>query len=410
MKRIFITFCLLMSLFKVEAQTIHWITFIDTNDSRVGSFDVLGRQVLYSHFINEVNAAMAPIGYNWDIQDFYGDRVTPENCKSTVELLRIGSPDDIIVFYYIGHGGRPATEDANYRRMHPYPQMCMQTKFPESKYIPLEWVDKELSSKGARLSVTIGMCCNSPAKISIKDGPTFTPNYNSSSYMSGNKLSKIQELFLNTKGSVIATSASPLQTSGCFKSDFGVLDAYTTVLCCIFDLLDDYTGKFTWEDLFSNISVIVDKRTNGEQTPFHDTSNLISANSPNPVTPKTPSKESVNQTQQKQTPNSTKRSGDDDEWVNSLNDKLRTLINVHINEYNRIQLEKDLNGLFADGAVVRILGQDGETIVDREEADVFLGRLATSRLLLNVVVTEGSFDSSGRIKSLKVREIYKSNK
>ena len=44
-------------------------------------------------------------------------------------------------------------------RTHPYPQMCL-AQHDENKFIPLEWVDKQLKSKGARLSVTIGMCCN----------------------------------------------------------------------------------------------------------------------------------------------------------------------------------------------------------------------------------------------------------
>lgn len=150
MKKIILAICILLSMGVAEAQTIHWITFIDTNDKNVGKIDVLGREVLYSHFVNEVNAALAPMGYSSDIQDFYGDKVTPENCKAAVELLRINTPDDIIVFYYIGHGGRPVT-DMDYMMKHPYPQMCMQLKFPESKYIPLEWVYQELSSKGAPL-------------------------------------------------------------------------------------------------------------------------------------------------------------------------------------------------------------------------------------------------------------------
>ena len=406
MKKISITICLLMTMFLLEAQTIHWITFIDTNDKNVGQIDVLGRQVLYSHFINEVNAALAPKGYKSEIHDFYGDKVTPENCKATVELLRVSSPDDIIVFYYIGHGGRPVSEDPNRMRQHPYPQMCMQLIFPESKYIPLEWVDKVLKAKGARLSVTIGMCCNSLSNIIIKDGPTFTPNYGNS-YMSGGKMKKIQELFLNSKGNVLATSASPKQTSGCFRSSFGIIDRYTTVLCDIFDnALDDYAKTLTWDDLLDAVSDIIDEKTNGEQTPFHE-SHLSSARVPTTTTPRVPSQQQVKDVQRQQTPGATKRQGDGDDWINNLTDKLGTLINVNIGEYKRLEMEKKLNDLFASGAQVRIISQDGETVVDREDADVFLGRLATSRLLLKVAVTEGSFDSNGKIQSLKVKEIYK---
>ena len=106
-KLVFIT-CLLFVILVTTAQTIHWITFVDTTDRRVGKLDVNGHEVLYNNFINDVNAALAEKGYESDIQDFVGENVSPANCKSAVELLRV-SPEDIIVFYYIGHGGRPNT-------------------------------------------------------------------------------------------------------------------------------------------------------------------------------------------------------------------------------------------------------------------------------------------------------------
>ncbi len=407
MKKLITAIFLLLSVAAVKARTIHWITFIDTNDKNVGQIDVLGRKVLYSHFVNEVNAALAPLGYDSDIHDFYGDKVTPENCKSIVQLLRVNSSEDIIVFYYIGHGGRPVT-DPDYMRRHPYPQMCMQLKFPESKYIPLEWVYKQLSTKGARLSVTIGMCCNSLSNISIKDGPTFSPNYGAT-YMSGNKMKRIQELFLGVKGNVLATSASPTQTSGCFKSDFGIIDRYTTVLCDIFNsVLDSYGNRLTWDDLLGNISAIIDKYSNRQQTPIHET-HLNVAQIPSVKKPVVPSEREVQKTQQQQTPNTKKQQGEGDDWINDLTNKLGTLINVNVGEYERMQLEKRLNTLFAPNAQIRILGQDSNTSVDREDAEVFLGRLATSRLLLKVAVVEGSFNSEHKITSLKVREIYKKN-
>ena len=75
MKKIFI-FIFLMCSLTLTAQKIHWITFIDTDDERVGEIDVLGREVLYSNFINEVNGALSPIGYKSAVYDFYGSKVT----------------------------------------------------------------------------------------------------------------------------------------------------------------------------------------------------------------------------------------------------------------------------------------------------------------------------------------------
>ena len=152
-KLVFIT-CLLFVILGTTAQTIHWITFVDTTDRRVGKLDINGHEVLYNNFINDVNAALAEKGYESDIQDFVGENVSPANCKSAVELLRV-SPEDIIVFYYIGHGGRPNT-GSEHIEQHPYPQLYLAQE-DGKKCIPLEWINNTLKAKGARLTVTIGL-------------------------------------------------------------------------------------------------------------------------------------------------------------------------------------------------------------------------------------------------------------
>lgn len=101
-----------------NAQTIHWLTFIDTEDAKVGKLDVTGRNVLYSRFVNVVNAALHDAGYKSDIHDIYDSALSPEKCKSEVQNLRCDE-NDIIVFYYIGHGTHAASES------NPYPQMLL---------------------------------------------------------------------------------------------------------------------------------------------------------------------------------------------------------------------------------------------------------------------------------------------
>jgi len=396
MKRILLLFSYLLTITVIDAQTIHWLTFIDTQDRLVGNVDKVGRKVLRTHFIDEVNAALAPKGYKSDIQDYYDSRLSPENCKAAVENLSVQS-EDIIVFYYIGHGGRPETNDANYIKAHPYPQMCMGVHLEdEKKFIPLEWVYKQLSGKGARLAVIIGMCCNSPTPISMKDAPRFSPNYGVT-YMSNNKLMRIQDLFLGVKGSVLATSASPGQTSGCFKTEhFGEVDCYTTVLCDIFDnYLDNISETLTWNQLLKSISYIIDKNTSHTQTPIHDTSHLTSTTKP-----------SDQRTKPEPVPTpSDKVTGD--KWKNKITGLFDALINNQNDEEERLSMKDVVEGLFTSNAQVKILGQDSETTVDKENASVYLGRLATSRLLLKVSVVDGELDNTGHISSLKVREVYK---
>lgn len=409
-----------------NAQTIHWLTFIDTTDPNVGKIDVYGRQMLYGYFINEVNAALESKGYKSDIQDFYGARVTPENCKDAVEMLSITDPDDITVFYYIGHGVRPAT-DSDYMKEHPYPQMCMAQHY-EDKFIPLEWVDEQLSSKGARLSVTIGMCCNSiGSNVSVKDEPNFCPNYGAT-YLSSNKIKRIQELFLNMRGHIIATSSSPIQTSGCVQVDGPqpchpllamqnpqwFRDWYSFAICCFFQTqLDKYDKTLNWDDFLGMISGFVDSNTRGAQTPIYDIYPAKPIPQPVvPVKPKPATEKQLEATQKKQVPSETIQKGDEGsrDWINELTNHLSTLINVSLADSERQALEMSLNEkLFAENAVVKFFAQDSNTVIDKADVSDWLGILATNPngRIIKVIVEEGTFDANKKIKTLKVREIYK---
>ncbi len=415
MKKILAVIYIYLFTLAVEAQTIHWMTFIDTTDPNVGQIDVYGRQMLYSYFINEVNSALKLKGYKSDIQDFYGRNVSPENCKKAIESLIIDNPNDIIVFYYIGHGVRPTT-DSDYMDLHPYPQMCL-AQHDERRFIPLEWIDQQLGSKGARLSVTIGMCCNNMGNnVSIKEEPEFNPNYGST-YMGNNKIKRIQELFLNEKGHIIATSASPMQTSGCFQiypSPFPnpafYRDRYSYAICSFFQTqLDNYNKTLTWDDFLTSISWFVDKYSNHEQTPFHDIYPPTEVKKLESIAPLAIVEDVIGEIIEEQAPNTSKRQGDIDgrKWINELTEQLGTLIDVNLGDERRIELEMNLSELFAEDAIVKFLAQDSELVIDKEKSSVFLGRLATSRLLLNIVVLEGEFDSSNKIKLLKVREVYR---
>ena len=456
MKRILIALCLSLICIYSSAQTIHWLTFVDTTDPNVGKIDVYNRQMLYNNFINVVNASLSAKGYSCDIHDYYGHKVTPENCKEAVESLSITDPNDIIVFYYIGHGGRPST-DPVYMEEHPYPQMCL-AQLCEEKFIPLEWVNEQLSSKGARLSVTIGMCCNSVgSNVSIKDEPTFAPNYGPT-YMSSNKIKRIQELFLNTKGHIIATSASPRQTSGCVQiagprpchpmiamtNPQWFRDWYSFAICCFFQTqLTQYSRTLNWNDFLYMIGEFVDRNTGHNQSPIYDIYLTKETPKPNPVEPNTtaskptenkpieqnsinnqstgavsapksqpPVEKQIESTQKKQLPNKTIQQGDEGsrDWINELTKHISSLVNVSLALKDRQNIETNLNEkLFADGAVVKFLAQDSNAVIDKMSVNDWLGILATNPngRIIKVIVESGTFDSNKKITTLKVREIYK---
>ena len=92
MKKYIFLFMAAILAVSANAKTIHWITFIDTTnkmidamgvDHGVGEIDKNGRKVLYAHFIDVVNAALAEKGYVVDKQDYWDVQTNPINCKKS---------------------------------------------------------------------------------------------------------------------------------------------------------------------------------------------------------------------------------------------------------------------------------------------------------------------------------------
>ncbi len=376
-----------------NAQTIHWLTFIDTKDPNVGRFDIRGREVLYSHFVNVVNAAIAEKGYKANIQDIYGSELSPQKCKDIVTSLNASS-DDIIVFYYIGHGTH-GTKGGGV-----WPLMLLGKEWNTPKdfdyLVPLKWVHDQLKSKGAKLTVSIGMCCNVHQNVPRRDTPAFGVNYGNAEISSIEKTA-IQQMFLGHKGDFILSSASPGQSSWPGETPLGAMDIFTAVLVKIFED-NAYDGALEWNGLFNEIKEVVHRVSEGKQTPIF-TANLSktaigskSRPSQTPVNVKTP---------QPQTDSSSTR-----DWLNDMGLALDNLIDTHQNESARIDQASTLENLFTSNAVVKVMSQDGDMVVDKSSADDFIGRLATSRILLKVVPVSAAV-KGGKISELKVKEIYK---
>lgn len=383
MKRIIITWVIIILSFVANAQTIHWLTFIDTTDKNVGALDVTGREVLYSRFVNVINAALAEKGYNSDIQDFYGTRTTPENCKRAIETLTCRS-EDIVVFYYIGHGTHAMHEDNN------YPQMLLGCDWTEEhKFIPLAWVHKKLKEKGCRLAVTIGMCCNNIQGASAKKAPTFSVNYGNT-YMNSTELAAIQKMFLGNKGDFILSSASVKQSSLGGSTPLGEMDLFTAILVGQFEKAAA-EGILSWTSLFNNVKKIVHNVTNGSQTPIFD-SNI------SPI--------QVAQVQREKPKNEELNVKDADAVGNILTRSTDFIIDQRQSIEKRIEIAENLKKLFTTDAKVKILGQDGNTVVDKEDINTFLGRLSSSRILLKVVPTSYTYNER-YITQLSVKEYYK---
>lgn len=373
----------------VNAQTIHWLTFVDTTDPKVGGMDVNGREVLYNHFVNVVNAAVKEKGYKSNIQDVHGAALTPQKCKDIVTNLNV-APDDVVIFYYIGHGTHGRTGGDV------WPLMWMAQNDPD-KLIPLKWVHDQLKAKGAKLTATIGMCCNVYQGINRTSAPSFGVNYGNT-FLNDTEKRAIQQMFLGNKGDFILSSATPGQSSLGGDTPLGPMDIFTCVLVTNFEGCAS-EGSLDWNSLFNDVKASVNNCTKGEQTPIFvaniSKSSIASASAPSSapvvVTPPAPTSAS---------------SSTDQDWMNRVGIALDNLIDVRQSESARIAQASELEKIFTSNAVVKVMGQDGNVVVDKSSADDFIGRLATSRILLKVtpvnVVVNGN-----RISELKVKETYR---
>lgn len=371
----------------VKAQTIHWLTFIDTTDKNVGQIDKNGREVLYNHFVNVVNAALTEKGYKTNIQDIYGTALTPQKCKEIVSNLNCTS-NDIVVFYYIGHGTH-GTMGGDV-----WPMMFMAQNNPQN-LIPLKWVHDQLKTKGARLTTTIGMCCNVYQGIKRASAPLFGVNYGNT-FLTDTEKNAIQQMFLGHKGDFLLSSASPGQSSVGGNTPLGPMDLFTCVLVKNFEDCAS-EGSLEWNSLFDDIKTVVNQVTKGQQTPIFVANLSKVSTAPTSRPAATP----VIVTPPTQTSSSTGQG-----WLNNIGVALDNLIDVRQSETARIAQASELEKIFTSNAIVKVIGQDGNVVVDKSSANDFIGRLSTSRILLKVtpvhVVVSGD-----KISELRVKEVYK---
>jgi len=90
-----------------------------------------------------------------------GDDYNIKNVLKSIELIEPGD-DDIVVFYYTGHGFRFEKEDDE-----KYPHVYLQPTLPKAtdsiineNSLNLSEIFEKVKARGARLNIVIGDCCN----------------------------------------------------------------------------------------------------------------------------------------------------------------------------------------------------------------------------------------------------------
>lgn len=183
--------------------TMHLIIAANTNIGDIGMSCSRDQSALTAEF--KGIASSLGIGYKQYLIN--GDNFTKSALQNTLNSLYPGT-NDIVVFVYRGHGFRWNDQAGA------WPQMDLRsspyTRIADNTAMDLDYVFKTIKGKGGRLNIVLGDCCNSTIDIpSPLTGSEFLAMQANNNY-NGDKL---RDLFMNYKGNLLATAASPGEVS-----------------------------------------------------------------------------------------------------------------------------------------------------------------------------------------------------
>lgn len=377
------------------------IIFADNNDDRIGkgvqcNLEGIQEQIdIIASCIGMENNTAAPLVY----EQF---NCNPQKLRECITNFKCGT-DDIVLFFYFGHGGRSPQDRSE------FPQMCLGTDFSkQSQWIPLEDVKNAIMKQNPRFLLVFGDLCNS-------SDPGISPKYgvlNSASASEINSTQKeaMKRLFLNCRGSVIASGS----TKGEYSWYYNIYPDGGGFFTTAFQVeLENYTSRnasVDWETLLGKIKNGVVNLTQ-----------KIKNNDPD-MTIQTPKfKVDVTYIDTPQKPNNETETKKIDQNNNDLMNNNNTL-QVNNNDFQsalidiaserntptyRIGKRSMVLSYFANSNVwVDIVGRNNRTVVSSERASDFVDRISTAFRLRNFTILDCQRDGNGKITALKVHEIY----
>lgn len=360
-----------------QQPVFHAILFADTNDANIGKTTELDLSRVSSMLIETQSSLQGEMEFKYYI--YPGKYCSPENLRRVLNGINVSS-QDVVFFYYSGHGTRSMNDKSD------YPQMCLGLGTSrQSEMVSVEGFDMEIAKKKPRLRFTISDCCNSigeniSPKLEISKGASVVSNQAKANY---------KKLFLEKFGNVIVTSSRKGETSACNLQMGGFF-----TFCLMYVMEQAVKQNVTDWDVI--IKGTYDSTVNVSNGDMHPVYNVQISNKPVPTpTPVAP-----------QTDDSNIVTTED-----NLLPALRQLTDTTQSPESRLAMVNNIlqNHFANENIIVESLGRDNRTVVKTETSRDFAERLATEFFLLNFNIIKASRDASGKITHLRVHEIYKEN-
>lgn len=215
----------------INAQTkIHMVAFCDTGDEKIGKNVQLDLNT-YRQLMTDISNALKTEGIKSNTNIFSDTQCTPNQARNYINNL--SCQDDIVLFFYSGHGGRSHMDDEESK----FPRMSLGGS---GEPVKVTEIINNLEKKRPRLIVMVTDCCNS-----YYDRSSNTQSMTNSTGGSGEGF---KTLFLKNRGVVCITAASPGEFGWC-SSKGGYL---TVSIKEAFYEADKVGSSATWDTLLKN--------------------------------------------------------------------------------------------------------------------------------------------------------------
>jgi len=376
----------LCSFTGIQAQKVHKIMFGHTTDENIGTTVIVDME----RASNEIDAVGGYLNYEVKNYIYQGDECSKENLEQILSTLSV-SNQDIIVFYYSGHGGHTngGFEDK-------WPQMCLnKPQFPD-KYVPLRKVIETLGNKHAHFTLILSDCCNSIDETGLVSVKGLLKSAGDATTITERTKQNYINLFTKYSGVLPITSSKLGQTSGCNERDGGYFS-----YCFFNSLLESVSGKETssWESIVKEATSSTLSYTSNKQEPVGDMTRLQY----NGSTP-TNMVNVVNQppTPVQPTPSQSIATNSD------LGNAIASLLAEPSKDRRLSQVSSIVAQYFSNPQVrVVSMGRNLTTAVDYEEAEAFIRRIATVDDIVKVNIVKEHKDANGKCSFVTIHEIRK---
>ena len=232
-KIFFIAFILFLSHLVCAQGTFHFVYFSDTNDSEVGKSSEEANRYFINNFLPLVKKQT---GMEVKKYAYYGSDFTRSKLNSVLSSLSTNK-DDVIFFYYTGHGYNDDTND--------FPILTLGLRGDDlnTRTKPLLTVYNTLRSKPHRLLFVGAEACNSVYKTRQVSG-SIVSGYD----VFEGENTKIRKLFLESSGDYLISSSKKNQKSYC---PLGGMGYFSTAFR---DAIDSREGGNTWTSFLNLVA------------------------------------------------------------------------------------------------------------------------------------------------------------